>query len=59
MPDGLDHTWSAPTASTEAGYSNLRPGLYRFRVMANGADGLWNGVEAAAPLEIEPMFWQT
>lgn len=57
--DGFDRAWSAPTGTSEAGYSNLRPGPYRFRVMASGADGLWNGLEAAIPLEIEPMFWQT
>jgi signal transduction histidine kinase/ligand-binding sensor domain-containing protein len=57
--DGLDHAWSAPTAAPEAGYSNLRPRPYRFRVMASATDGVWNGAEAAIPLEIQPMFWQT
>lgn len=59
MLDGLDRAWSAPTATTEAGYSNLRPGPYRFRVIASAADGQWDGAEAALPFEIEPMFWQT
>jgi hypothetical protein len=35
MLDGWDHAWSAPTAVTEAGYSNLRPAVYRFRVIAS------------------------
>ena len=59
MLDGFDRAWSAPTSITEAGYSNLHPGPYRFRVIASNAAGLWNGVEASTALEIEPMYWQT
>jgi hypothetical protein len=59
MLDGLDRAWSAPTAATEAGYSNLPPRAYRFRVIASNADGVWNGAEATLPLDVEPMFWQT
>jgi signal transduction histidine kinase len=57
--DGLDRTWSAPTTATEAGYSNLGPGSYRFHVAASNADGVWNGAEAVIPFQVEPMFWQT
>jgi signal transduction histidine kinase/ligand-binding sensor domain-containing protein len=57
--DGLDHEWSAPTANTEAGYSNLHVGSYRFRVTAGNADGLWSTAEAAVALDVEPMLWQT
>ena len=59
MLDGLDRTWSEPTATNEAGYSNLRPHAYLFRVAASDSDGLWNSVEATIPVVIEPMLWQT
>jgi signal transduction histidine kinase len=57
--DGFDHAWSAPVSVREAAYTNLPPGSYRFRVMASNSEGLWNGAEAAASLEIEPELWQT
>ena len=57
--DGLDSDWSEPVTTREAVYANLRPGAYRFRVMASNSDGLWNGVEASLPFEIEPALWQT
>ena len=59
MLDGLDRVWSEPTSITEAGYSNLRPRNYRFRVVASDADGLWNSAEASIPLVVEPKVWQT
>jgi signal transduction histidine kinase/ligand-binding sensor domain-containing protein len=59
MLEGFDRGWSAPTAATEAGYSNLQPRTYRFRVGASNADGVWDGGDASIPVEIEPMFWQT
>ena len=57
--DGFDHEWSAPVAMREAGYTNLGPGWYRFRVMAANADGVWNSGEDVLVFEIEPAFWQT
>jgi signal transduction histidine kinase len=57
--DGFDGEWSAPVTERQAAYTNLRPGTYRFRVMASAADGSWNSSEAAVALEILPMFWQT
>ncbi len=59
MLDGLDRGWSEPTTTTEAGYSNLRPHHYRFRVAASDSEGLWNSGEATISLVIEPMLWQT
>lgn len=53
-----DHEWSGPVTSRDATY-HLGPGSYRFRVKASNSDGLWNGVEAAIALEVEPAPWQT
>jgi signal transduction histidine kinase len=57
--DGFDSDWSQPVATREAVYTNLRPGPYRFRVVASNGNGLWNGSEAALAFEIRPAFWQT
>jgi len=57
--DGFDTGWSDPVAQRQAVYTNLAPGQYRFRVIASNSDGLWNGAEAALPIEIQPTFWQT
>src|SRR6185295_13914221 len=57
--DGFDHQWSEPVATTEAIYTNLSPGTYRFRVIASNSDGLWNSAEAMIRFEIAPVFWQT
>jgi ligand-binding sensor domain-containing protein/signal transduction histidine kinase len=57
--DGFDRDWSEPAAAREAVYTNLPPGHYRFRVMATNPDGIWNTTEAAVPLEVDPLFWQT
>lgn len=58
MLEGFDRTWSDPTTSRQASYTNLGPGSYRFRVMASDTDGVWNSTEAAVPFKIEPAFWQ-
>lgn len=57
--DGFDATWSAPSATREAPYTNLGPGAYRFRVQASHGDGNWNGPEAVFSFQVAPLFWQT
>jgi signal transduction histidine kinase/ligand-binding sensor domain-containing protein len=57
--DGFDQSWTEPTASREAVYTNLSPGSYRFRVIASNSYGQWNDSEAAVSLEVDPAFWQT
>jgi signal transduction histidine kinase len=56
--DGFDEGWGEPVLAREAIYTNLGPGSYRFRVMATNSEGLWNGPEAVAALEIAPRVWQ-
>jgi ligand-binding sensor domain-containing protein/signal transduction histidine kinase len=57
--EGYDRDWSEPAAAREAVYTNLPPRSYRFRVVASNPDGAWNGKEAVAAFEVEPLFWQT
>ena len=57
--DGFDRDWSEPVPDRQAVYTNLRPGPYRFRVLASNSDGVWNGAESTLAFAVQPMFWQT
>jgi signal transduction histidine kinase/ligand-binding sensor domain-containing protein len=57
--DGFDQDWSEPVSNREAVYTNLDSGGYRFRLLASNSEGLWNSVESALPVEIQPFFWNT
>jgi ligand-binding sensor domain-containing protein/signal transduction histidine kinase len=57
--DGFDSAWSDASATREAVYTNLAPGPYRFRVLANNPDGVWNSNEGAIAFEVDPLLWQT
>jgi len=57
--EGFDRGWSAPTAGREAVYTNLRPGTYRFHVIASNSDGLWSSDETSVPIRISAFYWQT
>lgn len=56
--DGFDKTWSEPVAAREAGYTNLGPGSYRFRLLASNPDGVWISTEATLPFVVDPLFYQ-
>ena len=57
--DGYDPGWSEARAAREAGYTNLGPGPYTFRVIASNPDGAWNSTEGSFAFEVDPLFWQT
>jgi ligand-binding sensor domain-containing protein/signal transduction histidine kinase len=57
--EGYDRDWSAPSAASEASYTNLSPGPYRFRVIASNPDGVWSNDEAAVGLQVDPLYWQS
>ena len=56
---GSDTTWVEAGTRREAFYTNLRPGSYRFQVIAANEDGVWNEAGAAFALTIPPSFVQT
>jgi len=58
MLEGNDRSWSKPIATREAGYTNLAPSHYRFRIMASNPDGVWSPTEADVAFDVDPMFWQ-
>jgi signal transduction histidine kinase len=57
--EGRDSAWQEPGTRRQAFYSDLRPGTYRFRVMASNNDGLWNEQGAALDFVILPAWYQT
>ena len=57
--DSFDHQWSEPASTRRAVYTNLGPGVYKFRLLASNGRGAWNGTETAIQFKIDPAFWQT
>ncbi len=57
--EGFDDNWIDAGAKRVASYTNLRPGNYKFRVIAANNDGLWNENGAAVDFYLQPRFYQT
>jgi signal transduction histidine kinase/ligand-binding sensor domain-containing protein len=57
--DGRDTAWQEPETRRQAFYSNLRPGHYRFHVIACNNDGVWNEAGAFLDFSIAPAYYQT
>lgn len=57
--DGYDAEWVDARNQRIATYRNLRPGEYRFRVIAQGSEGLWTEDSSAFAFQIVPVFWRT
>lgn len=57
--DGVDDAWRDAGMRREAFYTNLRPGRYRFEVIAANNDGVWNRRGATLEFGIAPRFVQT
>jgi signal transduction histidine kinase/streptogramin lyase len=56
---GFDKSWQDAGIRRQAFYNNLRPGKYRFSVIACNSDGLWNNTGASLEFSIEPAWYQT
>ena len=57
--DGVDSGWQNAGTRRQAYYTKLRPGQYRFRVMACNNDGVWNEAGALQSLTLSPAWFQT
>src|SRR5215468_8941514 len=57
--EGHDTAWHDIGTRRQVFYSDLRPGRYRFRVVACSGDGVWNEVGATLEFEIMPAWYQT
>lgn len=56
---GWDSDWIEAGSRTQASYSNLPPGKYRFEVTGSNNDGIWSDLPAAVDLTIVPPFYRT
>ena len=59
MLEGWDETWLANRAERTAGYNDLLPGKYRFRVKVCNSDGVWSETEGAVAFDVPPHVWET
>lgn len=59
MLEGYDQNWSNPNETRYITYTNLQPGLYKFKVMAQNANGLWSKQPATFEFFIVAPFWKT
>lgn len=57
--EGWDDDWVEAGSRREAIYGDLRPGTYRFRVLACNDDGVWNNTGASIEVVQLPFFYQT
>jgi len=57
--EGHDTEWQEPGSRRQAFYSDLRPGKYRFRVIACNNDGVWNEEGATLDFSVTPAWYQT
>ena len=57
--EGRDTAWQEAGNRRQAFYTDLRPGSYRFRVIASNNDGLWNEEGASLVFTIAPAWYQT
>ena len=56
---GADKDWQEVGARREAYYMGLRPGRYRFQVIACNNNGVWNQQGAKLDFSIAPAYYQT
>jgi signal transduction histidine kinase len=57
--DGRDAGWQEPGTRRQAFYTDLRPGKYRFRVIACNNDSIWNEEGATLDFSVAPAWYQT
>jgi signal transduction histidine kinase/ligand-binding sensor domain-containing protein len=57
--EGHDSEWQDPGTRRQAFYADLRPGNYRFRVIASNNDGVWNEEGATLAFSVAAAWYQT
>ncbi len=59
MLEGADSEWSPDRKETSVTFSGLAPGTYTFKVVAAGANGVWNKEPATFKFTISPPWYRT
>ena len=55
---GFDREWVDAGTRRQARYTNIPPGSYRFQVLAQNDNGVWNQQGAAVDIHLTPHFYQ-
>ena len=55
----VQNEWQEAVGRRQAYYTNLRPGIYRFSVVAANEDGVWSAKGDSIEIRIPPAFWET
>ena len=55
----FEREWNDAGTQRGATYSQLKPGHYRFEVMAANSDLVWSSHAATIPVEVVPAWWET
>ena len=56
--EGQDRDWREVVNDRKVQYSNLRPGPYRFRVIASNNSGVWNEQGDTLEFSVDPAYYQ-
>jgi signal transduction histidine kinase len=56
--DGADTSWQEVGHRSEAVYTGLRPGHYRFSVMASNGEGAWSQADNSIEFIVLPSFYE-
>jgi signal transduction histidine kinase len=56
--DNADAAWQEVGDRTEAVYTGLKPGHYRFSVMASNGEGVWSQPDNSLEFTVLPSFYQ-
>jgi len=56
--DGVDSGWQSAGNRRQAYYTKLRPGAYKFHVIAANNDGVWNDAGATLNFNVSPAWFQ-
>jgi signal transduction histidine kinase len=59
MLENRDANWQEPGTRRTAFYQDLKPGHYRFRVVAANNDGAWNNTGDMLEFSVKPAWFQT
>ena len=57
--EGRDGNWQEPGTRRQAFYTDLRPGKYRFHVIASNNAGVWNEEGVSLDFDIAAAWYQT
>ena len=56
--DGADRDWRNVGNRRSVSYTELRPGHYRFQVIATSGNGVWNETGAEVLIQVLPHVWE-